>query len=408
MLSDVKIRALKAREKPYKLADGGGLYLLVNPNGSRLWRLKYRFLGKEKLLALGAYPVTSLAEAREMSLAAKRALKDGRDPAIEKQRQTMQAAIAAADTFEAITREWHGKNESKWADRHGRKILESLELHIFPRIGSWGIAQISAADLLPILQGIEDTASIETAKRLLQRITAIFVYAIATQRAKHNPAAGLSGALKPLIQGNRPALTDLDELRAMLAKAEAEPAYPVTRLGMRLLALTVLRPSEMRQAELVEFDAIDPALPIWRVPAERMKMRGEHWVPLSRQAIEVINALRPLAGRGKLLLPSQRHHHKPLSENALGYLLNRIGYKGRHVPHGWRASFSTIMNERFRADREVIDLMLAHQPKGVSASEAAYNRSLHIERRAELAQIWADLLLKDFPPAAMLANGPRR
>jgi integrase len=198
----------------------------------------------------------------------------------------------------------------------------------------------------------------------------------------------------------------LDEARAVLAAVENEVAFPVTKLALRLLALVAVRPGELRGARWEEFSDLDGAAPAWTVPGPRMKMKKPHTVPLARQAAEVIAAVRTLTGRGPLLFPNLRNAHQPMSENAMGYLLNRAGYHGQHVPHGWRAAFSTIMNERHRVDRDVIDLMLAHAPK--DKTEAAYNRAAHMERRRELAQEWADLLLEGRPPAAELLEGPRR
>ena len=209
-----------------------------------------------------------------------------------------------------------------------------------------------------------------------------------------------------MAKGRQPAVTELAEARAVLARAEAQPAHPLTRLALRLLALTAVRPGEIRGAAWAEFEGLDGAEPLWRVPAERMKARREHLVPLARQAVAALEAARPLSGRGPLVFPSARHAHRPMSENAIGYLLNRAGYHHRHVPHGWRATFATVMNERHRHDRQVIDLMLAHAPR--DKTEGAYNRAAHLARRRELAQAWADLLLEGAPKAAELVGARRR
>jgi integrase len=237
-------------------------------------------------------------------------------------------------------------------------------------------------------------------------MSAIFVYGIASGICQIDPAAIVQGAMAPLIKGRQPAIVDLDEAREVLRCAEAEPAHPVTKLALRLLALTAVRPGEIRGATWREFEQLDGDQPLWRIPAARMKMKQEHLVPLSRQAVAVITAVRSLTGRGPLVFPNARHAHRPMSENAIGYLLNRAGYHSRHVPHGWRATFSTIMNERYQHDRQVIDLMLAHAPK--DKTESAYNRAAHMPRRRELAQSWADLLLHHAPEAAALVHGPRR
>lgn len=212
--------------------------------------------------------------------------------------------------------------------------------------------------------------------------------------------------MAPLVKGRQPAVVDLDEVREVLKRAEAVPAHPVTRLALRLLALTAVRPGEIRGAAWCEFERLDSSEPIWRVPAPRMKMKREHVVPLSRQAVEAIAAARPLTGRGPLVFPNARYAQRPMSENAIGYLLNRAGYHSRHVPHGWRASFSTIMNERHLHDRQIIDVMLVHAPR--DKTEAAYNRAAHMNCQRELAQAWADLLLDGMPAAASLVGEPRR
>jgi integrase len=237
-------------------------------------------------------------------------------------------------------------------------------------------------------------------------MSAVFVYGIASGICQADPAAIVKGAMAPLIKGRQPAIVDLDEAREVLRRAEEEPAHPVTKLALRLLALTAVRPGEIRGASWHEFERLDGREPLWRIPALRMKMKQEPLVPLSRQAVAVIAAVRSLTGRGPLVFPNARHALRPMSENAIGYLLNRAGYHSRHVPHGWRATFSTIMNERYQHDRQVIDLMLAHAPK--DKTEAAYNRAAHMPRRRELAQAWSDLLLADMPEPASLICGARR
>ena len=212
--------------------------------------------------------------------------------------------------------------------------------------------------------------------------------------------------MAPVKKGRQPAITDLAELRALLAAAEAIPAHPATKLALRLLALTAVRPGSVAGAVWHEFEGLDGPEPVWRIPAERMKMKREHVVPLAPQAVAVIEAMGLLTGRFPFVFPNTRHAHKPMSENAMGYLLNRAGFHGRHVPHGWRSSFSTIMNERNRMDRQVIDLMLAHSP--ADATEAAYNRAAHMGRRRELAEEWAGLLLEGARDPAELLRGPRK
>ena len=293
-----------------------------------------------------------------------------------------------------------------WTERHAYDVLTSLERDVFPQLGALPITELGPPAVLAVLRAIEARPAIETARRVRQRMSAVFVYGIASGICQTDPAAIVQGAMAPLIKGRQPAIVDLDEAREVLRRAEAEPAHPVTKLALRLLALTAVRPGEIRGAAWREFEQLDGDQPLWRIPAARMKMKLEHLVPLSRQAVAVITAVRSLTGRGPLVFPNARHAHRPMSENAIGYLLNRAGYHSRHVPHGWRATFSTIMNEQYQHDRQVIDLMLAHAPK--DKTESAYNRAAHMPRRRELAQAWADLLLNDAPDASALVYGARR
>ncbi len=405
MLTDKAIRAAKAGERAYKLADAGGLHLYVTPSGGKLWRYRYEYAGREKLLSIGPYPDVSLAGARQGRDDARALLRRGRDPAAEK-RLRKAAAAESADAFEDIAREWHARAAPGWTVRHAADVLDSLASGVFPALGRVPVGEITPPMVLAVLRAIEARPAVETARRVRQRMSAVFVWAIATGRATADPAAVVRDALAPVQKGRQPAVTDLDQAREMLAKAEAEVAHPATKLALRFLALTAVRPGEVRGMRWDELAGLDGPEPTWHVPAERMKMKREHAVPLARQALEALDAIRPHTGRGPLVFPNARHAHKPMSENAMGYLLNRAGYHHKHVPHGWRATFSTVMNERHRADRAVIDLMLAHAPD--DRVEAAYNRALHMQRRRELAQEWADLLLDGARAAAEVAQGPRR
>lgn len=283
-------------------------------------------------------------------------------------------------------------------------MLKSLIQDVFPKIGALLIREITPPVVLQVLRPIEARPALETARRVRQRISAVF--AIASGEAETDPAAIVRGAMAPMTKGRQPAIVDLDEARAMLRKAEAVPAHPITRLALRFLALTSVRPGELRGAAWAEFEALDGPARAWRIPADRMKMWRDHVVCLSRQAVEVLAVARTISGRSPLVFPNSRWAHRPMSGNAVGYLLNRAGYHSKHVPHGWRATFSSTMNERYRADQHVLDLMLAHAPK--DRVESAYNRALHLERRRELAQAWADLLMADAAPAETLRTGAQR
>lgn len=413
MLNDTIIRKAKPDDTTYRLADTAGLVLHVTPSGGKLWRYRYRFGGKEKMLALGQYPDVSLADARAARDKAKSELKAGRDPSITKKLDRLATSQVAANTFEVIARDWYDLQKSQWVERHSSDVITSLEREVFPMLGNVAITAITAPQVLAVLRLIEKRPAIETARRVRQRISAVFVFAIASGLAESDPAAIVQGAMAPLKKGRQPAITDLEKAREILQKVDNEAAYPVTKLAMRLLALTAVRPGTLITTPWSEFDKLDQNEPAWQIPAQRMKLRlmhkddeaRDHLVPLSKQAIETIEALRSLTGRGPLVFPNTRHAHKPMSENALGYLLNRAGYHSRHVPHGWRSTFSTIMNELYPADKSNIDFMLAHTPK--DKIEAAYNRALYLPRRKELAQLWADLILKDVKAATDLLEGLR-
>nr|WP_278520602.1 integrase arm-type DNA-binding domain-containing protein [Brucella anthropi] len=414
MLTDTAIKKAKAGDKGYHLTDSSGLSIFVTPAGAKVWRFRYRFAGKPKVLSFDAYPDVSLAEARQMRDEARKLVKAGRDPAVERRKLKATPQDPGANTFERIAREWFDIQKGTWSARHAADVIKSLEREVFPDIGSELITEITPPDVLDVLRKIEARPAVETAHRVRQRISGVFVFGIASGRCVNDPAAIVQKALSPIQKGRQPAVATLDEARGIIAALDAEPAHPATRLAMRLLALTAVRPGTLITTRWSELEEIDPEKPIWRIPAARMKLRkamkdddrNDHEVPLSLQAVETLQAVHKLTGKGPYVFPNARHAHKPMSENALGYLLNRAGYPGRHVPHGWRSTFSTIMNEEFPADRFVIDAMLAHKKK--DKVEAAYNRAQHMARRAVLAQKWADMLLEGALPADHLLGGRRK
>lgn len=376
-LTDIQAKSAKAGDKPYKLADEKGLYLYVAPTGLRSWRMKYRFLGKEKVLTFGPYPEVKLGNAREKRDAARAVLRDGRDPGMEKKIAAAAGAADAENTFETVATAWHDLHKSKWSPTHANDVIDSLQRDVFPKLGGLPINLITPGIVLETLRAIEQRAAIETARRVRQRMSGVFVYAIASGIGQSDPAAIVRSAMKPLpTKGRQPALTSLVDARALLAAAESAAASPVTKIASRLLALTAVRPSVLRHAEWTEFEDLEGVAPLWRVPAAKMKLtaaresdiREEFIIPLAPEAVATIAAIQRLTGRSRYLFPSNRSFHKAMSENAIGYLYNRVGFKDRHVPHGWRATFSTIMNEQAEreersSDRAVIDLMLAHVPK---------------------------------------------
>ncbi|SEJ02588.1 Site-specific recombinase XerD [Sphingomonas sp. OV641] len=422
MLTDAQIKRAKGADKAYKLSDTGGLFLHVAPSGARSWRQKYRFGGKEKLLTHGLYPQVSLSAARDLRDTAKKALRDGRDPAIEKKQEKAARVIGTSHTFEACARAWHELNKPRWSKVHAGNVIDSLEKDLFPAIGAMPIKDVTEAILLDALRRVENRGAIETASRIRQRASDVFAYAAAAGLRTGDPAAVVKSLLKPKPKATKqPAITDLDQLRAMIADIEEERASPITKLANRLVALTAVRSAVQRFAKWEEFEGLDGPSPIWRVPPGTMKLalrlkddtQFEHIVPLSRQAVEVIEAVRPLTGHLPYLFPNDRHAHRPMSENGVRALIIRANggiYRNRHCTHGYRSSFSSIMNEWRRRegrpdDREVINLMLAHVVE--DKVEGAYNRAAHMDRRVELAQIWADMVLADAPPAAALLDGKR-
>lgn len=419
MLTDAKVRTAKPRPKSYKLVDANRLFMLVTPSGGKLWRWNYYYDGKQKSMAFGAYPAVSLADARAKRDEAYALVNEGHDPSVVKKLKIEANLEAGRHTFEKIARQWHENAKAQWARIHASDIIRSLERDVFPTIGDLPIARLTPPLVLAVLREIEARGAVETAKRVRQRISAVFVYAIVQGICQADPAEKLGKVLKPLRKGRQPAITELAPLRQMVSSAEEDYARPITRLALRLLALTAVRPSELRGARWDELEDLNGKLPLWRIPAWRMKgdlhrkeeLAGDHLVPLTSQALAVLKALWPLTGEGELLFPSNRHSHRPMSENAIGYLLNRAGYHGHHVPHGFRAAFSTIMNEWAERegkdhDRQVIDLMLAHVPTG--KVEGAYNRAAYLPRRRELATIWANLLSDGLPDPAVLTQRPTK
>lgn len=426
MLSDTKIKKAASADRDYKLADERGLYLLVRKTGGKLWQMKYRFAGKEKRLSFGPYPDVSLTAARDARDTARRLLREGIDPGAEKKRAATAERRAEAHSFESVAREWHQLQKGRWSEHHQSDVIRSLERDVFPTLGKTPIGGLEAHDILDLLRKIEKRGSIETAKRIRQRISGVFLLAISKRLARDNPAKDLNAALLPKKKARKqPAIVDLAELQDLLRKAEDSGASPVTLLASRLLALTAVRPGVVRGARWDEFHGVfngtneNAEEPYWHIPAERMKVTQDrkdeqafdHIVPLAPEAVDVLRAIHQLTGRGELVFPGQRHAHIPLSENAIGYLYNRVGWHGRHVPHGWRAAFSTIMNERAKLagiadDRAVIDLMLAHVPE--NKVESAYNRAEFMPRRREIACEWAGLLLKGMQPAEDMLTVARR
>ncbi len=409
MLSDTACRNAKPGDRDRKLSDSGGLYLLVRPGGARAWYWKYRFEGREKKLSLGHYPAVSLAQARKARDAARDQLHAGEDPGAARSA----AKAPVIDTFEEVARDWHRAKSPDWDPRYAAAVLARLENNLFPRIGRKRVGEVDAKTMLAAIRTIEARGAPDMARRVRQHASEIFRRAMASGLASIDPADVISGALTSRAPRLRPAALTIEEARAILKKTEnAEGAWHATLLASRLLALTAARPGVVRLAERGEFEGLDGPEPLWRIPAAKMKLstakkRDRAWsfvVPLSRQAVEVVNAALAASPSPRWLFPGIQGWRKPISDSTLSKLYRETGFGGGHVPHGWRATFSTVMNERAGHagrdhDRAVIDLMLAHVKGDV---EAAYNRAAYMPRRRELAQEWADLLMEGAPPADTL------
>ena len=419
-LTVMQVKNAQPQAKAYKLHDSEGLFLLVLPSGTKSWRQKYRFDGREKQLTHGTYPLLSLKQARELRDEAKRDLAKGMDPSrkAREARARRAGTLKGGTTFKQAALRWHALQAHGWKKRHAEDVKNALEREAFPSIGDRPIAELKPADIRPIIEEMQDRGAIDQAHRMLMRISRIFQLAVVDEEVDADPAAPLAAILKPVPKRKYNAIIKLEGVRAALKAFEAERHWPETKLASRLLALTASRPGPVRFAQADEFYDLDGTMPRWIIPADKMKLeRAESEqanfafeIPLSAQAVDLVKvAIAHSAGRD-WLFPSVQFRRKPISENALstGYRRSPL-FEGRHVPHGWRSSFSTIMNERAAdlgnaGDRAIIDLMLGHKPEGV---EAHYNRAAYMPRRRQLTQEWADLLTKGLVAPEQLLEGPR-
>ncbi|MBT9608752.1 MAG: integrase arm-type DNA-binding domain-containing protein [Aquabacterium commune] len=395
-LSDVLIKNAKPGPKAQRLFDGGGLYLEVAPSGGKWWRLKYRHDGKEKRLSLGTYPDTSLKDARERRDQARRDLAAGIDPGVKRKAEKETRAVLAANTFEAVAREWHqAVHVAKVSEGHAARNLLRLEQDAFPWLGSIPIADITAPKLLEALRRVEARGAIETAHRVRQVCGQVFRYGIATGRCERDPAADLRDALQPVIVTHHAAIIDPKQVGALLRAFDDYQGLPTTRAALKLAPLVFLRPGELRQAEWAEFD-LDAAM--WTIPAARMKRTKQqklsgapHLVPLSSQAVAILLDLEPLTGRGRFVFPSPRGATRPMSENGVLSALRRMGFSKEEMSgHGFRAMARTLMSERLGIPEAVIEAQLAHAVK--DSLGRAYNRTEFVEQRRSMMQTWADYL----------------
>jgi integrase len=385
-LTNTKVRTIKPAEKPKKLFDGGGLFLLVTPTGGKLWRLKYRFGGIEKLLALGAYPQTSLADARQKRDDARALMLNDVDPRDIKKAQKA-AGAQENETFEVIAREWHTKFSASWAASHSNKIIRRFELYVFPWLGDRQIKSITAPDLLTVLRRIEAKGTLDTAHRTRQNCGQVFRYAVATGRAERDPSADLRGAIPPASGKHMATITDPKEIAGLLRSIDDYRGSIVTRCALQLAPLFFVRPGELRHAEWSEFN-LDAAE--WRIPAEKMKAGVLHIVPLSMQALGVLREIHPLTGHGRYVFPSPRTDSRPMSSNAILSALRRMGFaKDEMSGHGFRSMASTLLNEQ-GWNRDAIERQLAHAER--NSVRAAYNYAEFMPERKKMMQAWADYL----------------
>lgn len=389
-LTNTACNSAKPKEKPYKLADGGGMFLEVTPTGSKLWRLKYRYGGKEKLLSLGKYPQTTLAEARVKREQLKKVLSDGVDPSQYRMEQKQEQLLNAQNTFEPLAREWHQKNLAKWTDKHGADILCRLEKDVFPDIGHIPVKDLTAPRLLQTIRKMEERGAHELARRARGMCEQILAYGIGTGKAERNVAQDLRGTLEAFKRGHYAAL-DIDRIPEFLEKLEKNEArlFPQTIRATKILMLTFVRTSELINATWGEFDLKKA---VWEIPAARMKMRRPHTVPLSKQVLELLNEQKEETKVFKTdwVFPSQVTPKKPMSNGTILGAIKRLGFRGEMTGHGFRALAMSTIKERLGYRHEVVDRQLAHGHR--NSIDAAYDRSQFLRERKKMMQEWADYL----------------
>lgn len=387
-LTDTAIRKAKPGPDPIKLRDGGGLYLLIQPSGARWWRWDYRrpVTGKRNTLSVGTYPDVSLSEARQRHAQARKLLAAGVDPGEQRKAEKAAGADRAANSFEVVAREWLAKQT--WVPGYLDKVAAWMGNDVFPYIGGRPIAELTAPEFLRVARRIEERGAIESAHRIMQNCGQVMRYAIATGRADRNPVADLKGALTPAQESHHAAITDPAGLGGLLRAIDGYTGDPATRAALKLAPLLFVRPGELRQAEWSEFD-LDRAE--WNIPAEKMKMRQPHLVPLCEQAVAILRELQPLTGRGQYVFPGGRSPRRPMSNNALNAALRRMGYaKEVMTAHGFRASARTLLDEVLGFRPDYIEHQLAHAVRDPLGR--AYNRTQHLPERRKMMQAWADYL----------------
>lgn len=388
MLTDSKCKNAKQKDKAYKLFDGGGLYLEVSPKGSKLWRMKYRFSGKEKKLAIGIYPIITLSEARNARASAKKSIANGVDPSAKKQEQKRQQILEAENTFEVIAREWHEHSKERWSDNHQLTVMRRLETEVFPALGKKPITSIDPPTVLDLIRKVEKRGANEVARRTKQLCGQVFRYAVNTGRLDADPTSTLKDVLKPYKKGHYASLDqrELPQFLNTLYKNEAR-LFPLTRMAVELLMLTFVRTSELIKAEWKEFSLEDEQ---WIIPASRMKMNRDHIVPLSKQSLALLEQIYNFSDRSPYVFPARSNLHKHMSNNTVLVAIGRMGYKGKTTGHGFRALAMSALKEKLGYRHEVIDRQLAHAHK--NQVTAAYDRAEFLDERKIMMQDWADYL----------------
>ncbi|MBH2717046.1 tyrosine-type recombinase/integrase [Serratia marcescens] len=380
-----QVDTAKPKEKPYKLSDGGGLYLEVAPNGSRYWRMKYRINGKEKRLSFGVYPIVSLAVARDEREKAKRILATGGDPGEVKKAGKLAQKLSIENTFEAIAREWHKSKADRWSLRYRDEIIDTFEKDIFPFIGKRPIAEIKPMELLETLKRMEKRGALEKMRKVRQRCGEVFRYAIITGRAEYNPAPDLASALTPPKKQHFPFLT-AQELPYFLNDLAGYTGSVITKTATRIIMLTGVRTQELRFARWQDID-LDKGM--WNIPPEVMKMKRPHVVPLSTQVVDLFDSLRPITGAYPLVFIGRNDHRKPISKESVNQVIELLGYKGRLTGHGFRHTMSTILHEQ-GYNSAWIETQLAHVDK--NSIRGTYNHAKYLDGRREMLQWYADYM----------------
>ncbi len=399
MLTDTAVRALKAGVRPIKKSDGGGLFIFVTPGGSKLWRLAYRFHGKQKLLSGGPYPFVKLADARKWRDEAKLHLLAGRDPSAVRKASKRRAKEDSSNTFEIVAREWLEARRCAWSPRYARIIETRLREDIFCDLGAVAITEIDPPMLLAALRKIEARGSIEMAHRVRNYCSEVFRFAIAMEKCRSDPSRDIGPAMKKPPPVKHMAKIEAKDLPAFFARLNQDQGEPMSHLALRLTIQTMVRTQETRFAEWSEFEGLDTASPLWRIPAQRMKMRSEHLVPLSPQTVELLkevedaNPFRAAGNErlGKFLFPVASSKTCTISENRMLDIMYRIGLRGKATVHGFRGLASTVLNESGLFEPDWIEVQLAHVPRGV---RAAYNSARYLNQRKDMMRWWSDYLAK--------------